>query len=169
MDQIQNNSKKPCNQNDHIRELLDASYQGVKRSFVLAYEGDANRVTADSYRRYFLPRVKIEHYNIEIDGRNFYDQPINDLIKQYDEVRKVSIGQFEDYTTGCLLGFAYFKNNFRLIAGDLRKEKAFDADPRVIQQIIFTGKANAGAMIYCILVQSKEIILEFFKGTTKVL
>ena len=51
MDQIQSNSKKPCNQNDHIRELLDASYQGVKRSFVLAYEGDANRVTADSYRR----------------------------------------------------------------------------------------------------------------------
>ena len=106
MDQIQSNSKKPCNQNDHIRELLDASYQGVKRSFVLAYEGDANRVTADSYRRYFLPRVKIEHYNIEIDGRNFYDQPINDLIKQYDEVRKVSTGQGDDYTTGCLfIGF----------------------------------------------------------------
>ena len=169
MDQIQSNSKKPCNQNDHIRELLDASYQGVKRSFVLAYEGDANRVTADSYRRYFFPRVKIEHYNIEIDGRNFYDQPINDLIKQYDEVRKVSTGQFDDYTTGCLLGFTYFKNNFRLIAADLSKQKAFDADSRVIQQIIFTGKANAGAMIYYILVQSKETILEFFKGTTKVL
>ena len=66
-------------------------------------------VTADSHRRYFLPRVKIESYNIENDGRNLYDQPINDLIKQYDEVRKVSPGEGNDYTTGFLLDFAYFK------------------------------------------------------------
>ena len=65
----------------------------------------ANRVTADSNRRFFLPRVKIENYHIEIDGRNFYDQPYNDLIKQYDKVRKVSTGQGNDYTTGCLLDF----------------------------------------------------------------
>ena len=162
---------KTYNENDYIRELLDASYQGVKRLFVLAYRdcGGANRVTADSHRRYFLPRVKIVNYNIEIDGRNFYDQPINDLIKQYDEVRKVSTGQGDDYTTGCLLDFAYFEKNYRLIAADLSKQKALDADSRAIQQIIFTGKANAGAMIYYILVQSKETILEFFKGTTKVL
>ena len=102
------------NKNDYIKELLDASYQGVKQLFVLAYRdrGGANRVTADSHRRYFLPIVKIENYNIEIDGRNFYDQPINDLIKQYDEVRKVSTGQGGDYTTGCKLDFACFKNNY---------------------------------------------------------
>ena len=66
---------KTHNEDDFTRELLDASYQGVKRLFVIAYRdrGDANRVTADSHRRYFLPRVKIENYNIEIDGRNFYD------------------------------------------------------------------------------------------------
>ena len=55
--------------------MLDASYQGAKRIFVLAcrdHDG-ANRVTADSRRRYFLSRVKIENYNIEIDERNFYD------------------------------------------------------------------------------------------------
>ena len=91
--------------------MLDASYQGVKRLFHLAYRdcGDANRVTAVSHRRYFLPRVKVENYNIEIDGRNFYDQPINDVIKQYHEVRKVSTAQGDDYTTDCLLDFAYFK------------------------------------------------------------
>ena len=68
------------NQNDHIRKLLDASYQGVKTLFVLAYRdcGGANRV-ADFHRRYFLPRVKIENFNIEIDGRNFHNQSINDL------------------------------------------------------------------------------------------
>ena len=102
---------KTYDENDYIRERLDASYQGVKRLFVLAsrYRRCANRVTADSHRRYFLPRVKIESYNIENDGRNLYDQPINDLIKQYDEVRKVSPGQGNDYTTGSLLDFAYFK------------------------------------------------------------
>ena len=161
---------KTYNENDYIRELLDASYQGVKRLFVLAYRdcGGANRVTADSQRRYFLPRVKIENYNIEIDGRND-DQPINDLIKQYDQVRKVSAGQGDDYTTGCLLYFAYLKNSYRLIAVDLRKKKALDADSRANQQIIFTGKANASAIIYYILDQSKETSLQFSKGTTKVL
>ena len=58
------------------------------------------------YRKYFLPRNEIKNYNIEIDGRSFYDQPINDLIKQYNEVRKMSIGQGDDYTAGCLLDFA---------------------------------------------------------------
>ena len=58
---------------------------------------------------YFLPRVKIENYNIEIDGRNFYDLAINDSIKQYNEIRKISAGQGDDYTTGCVLGFAYLK------------------------------------------------------------
>ena len=151
--------------------MLDASYQGVKRLFVLAYRdrGGANRVKADSQKRYFLPRVKIKNRNIEIDGRNFYDQPINDLIKQYDEIRKISTGQGDDYTTGCLLDFAYFKNNYRLIAADLSKQKDLDAGSRAIQQIIFTGRADAGAMIYYILEQSKETTLQFSKETTKVL
>ena len=61
------------------------------------------------HRRYFLQGVKIENCNIKIDGRNFHDQPINDLIKQYDEVRKVSTEQGDDYTSGCLLDLAYFK------------------------------------------------------------
>ena len=92
---------KTYDENDNIREMLDSSYQEVKILFVRAYrdQGGANRVTADSHRRYFLPRVKIENYNIEIDGRNFYDQPINDSIKQYDEIRKISTGQGDDYTT----------------------------------------------------------------------
>ena len=113
------------NQNDYIRELLDASYQGVKRLFILVYDstGD-NPVTANSHRRYFLPRIKIENYNIENDGRNFYDQPINNIIKWYDKVRKISTGQGDDYTTGCLLDFAYFEKNHRLIPADLSKQKA---------------------------------------------
>ena len=176
MEQIQGNWNEvvkiaAANAEKDITELLDSSYQGVKRLFVLAYnnkEGN-NKVSIDSYKKYFLPRVKIENYNIEIDGRNFYDQPINDLIKQYDEVRKVSTGQGDDYTTGCLLDFAYFEKKCKLIAADLRKHKALDVDSKAIEQIIFTGKASAGVMIYYILKQSKETMLEFPKGTTKVL
>ena len=72
-----------------------------------------------------------------IDGRNFYDQQINGLIKQYDDVRKVSTRQGDDYTKGCLLDYAYFKENYRLIAVDLSIQKALDADPRAIQHIVF--------------------------------
>ena len=164
-----------------IMELLHSSYQGVKRLFVLAYDNTAgdDHVSFDSFKKYFLPRekntfLKIENYNIEIDGRNFYDQPINGSIKQYDDIRKISTGQGDDYTTDSLLDFAYFEKNYRLIAVDLSKQKALDADSRAIQQIIFTGKikateANTRVIIYYILEQSKETILEFSKGTTKVL
>ena len=68
-----------------------------------------------------------------IDGRNFSDQPINDLIKRYYEVRKVLTGHGHDHTTGSLLDYAYFKDNYKLIAVDLSKQKALDADPRAIQ------------------------------------
>ena len=165
-----------ANGEKYIRELLDSSLQGVKRLFVLAYnnkEGN-NQVSVNSYKKYFLPRVKIENYNIEIDGRKFYDQPINDSIKQYGEIRKISTGQGDDYTTGCLLDFVYFEKNYRLTAVDLNKLKALDAESRAIQQIIFTGKVkatedNTRVIIYYILEKSKETMLEFSKGVTKVL
>ena len=89
--------------------------------FVLAYASGDNITNENSHKKYFLPRVKIKSYNIEIDARNFYDQSINDLIKQYDEIRKISIGQDDDFTTGCLLDFSYFEKNYRLIAADLSK------------------------------------------------
>ena len=107
-----------------------------------------------------LPRVKIENYNIEIDGRNFYDQPINDSIKQYDETRTISTGQGDDYTTGCLLDFAYFEKTYRLIAADLSKQKALDAK-------IKAKEDNTRVIIDYILKKSKETILEFSKGTPK--
>ena len=75
---------KNYNENECIRERFDASYHGVNKLFVLPYASGNNITNENSYRKYFLPRIKIENYNIEIDGRNFYDQPINDSIKQYD-------------------------------------------------------------------------------------
>ena len=101
-----------ANVQKHIRELIDSSYQGLKTVFVLAYDDviDDNQVSVDSFKKNLLPRVATsKNYNIEIDGRNLYDQPINELIKQYDKVRKISTGEGDHYTTGCLLDFAYFE------------------------------------------------------------
>ena len=88
-------------------------------------------------------------------------------------MRKVSTGQGDDYTTGFLLDYAYFKNNYKLIAVDLSKKKALSADPRAIQQIVFQGVVggddNTKIRLYTILEQSKETVLEFYKGTAKVL
>ena len=110
--------------------------------FVLAFgntnNGD-NKVDRDSHRKYFLPRVDITNYNVLIDGRNFYDQTISDQIKKYDEIRKTATGKGDNYTTGCLLGYQYFKDHYQLIAVDLSKQKELDADPRAIQQIEFNG------------------------------
>ena len=128
--------------NENIRERLDAIFQGVNKLVVLVYARGDNITNENSYRKYFFPSFKIKNYNIEIDGINFYDQSINDLIKQYDEIRKISTGQGDDYTTGCLLDFAYFEKNYTLMVADLSKQKALDADPKAIQQINFTGKSH---------------------------
>ena len=136
-------------ENENIRILIDPSWKGINILFLLAYlNGDTS--TVNRYRKYYLPRVKIENYNIEIDGRNIYDQPINDLMKQYDEIRKISRGQGDNYTTGCLLDFSYFEKNDRLIAANLSKQKVLDADSRAIQQIIFNGKTSEASVIYYI-------------------
>ena len=76
----------------HLRELLDWSWQGVKRLFVLAYNnstGDDGQVSIDSMEKYFLARIKIENHNIQIDGKNFYYQPINDLIMKLNNINNM--------------------------------------------------------------------------------
>ena len=102
---------------------LDPSFQGVRRLFVLAFNNTAvnvpnnpinntnNRDLRNSHTKYFLLRVNITNCNVLIDDRNFYDQPINDLVKQYDEIRMSATGQGDDYTTRCLLDYQYFKDH----------------------------------------------------------
>ena len=82
-------------------------------------------------------------------------------------MRKISAGQSDDYATGCLLDFAYFEKNNRLIVADLGKQKALDTDPKAIQQIIFTRKTD-NKLGFITFLNNKKTILEFSKGTTKV-
>ena len=91
---------------------MDSSFKGVNRLFVLAYdntENGNNRVERNSHQKHFLPRINITKYNVLIDGRNFYDQPVSGKIRKYDKVRKTATGEGSDYTTGCLLDYHYHK------------------------------------------------------------
>ena len=98
----------------------------------------------------------------------FYDNPIESDIEKYRELKKVMIGKGEDYTTGSLLDYNYFNKHYKSVAVDLSKQKELDADLRAIQQIEFKYMLGADSTIYWVLEKSKEIILEFYKGTVKV-
>ena len=151
---------------------LDSSFQGVNRMFVMAYNRLAvahdNQFNRNSQQKYYLPRNDLNKYNVIIDGRNFYDNPIESNIEKYRELKNAMIGKGEDYTTGSLLDYNYFKKHYKLVAVDLSKQKELVADPRAIQQIELKYMLGTNSTIYWIFEKSKETILEFYKGTVKV-
>ena len=148
---------------------LDPSFQGVNRLFLMEYSGaDSNQTTRNGQQSYYLPRIDLEKYNVIIDGRNCYDNPIENDVEKYRELKKVMIGKGEYYTTGSLLDYNYLKKYYKLVAVDLSKQKELDPDPRTIQQIEFKYMLRTNSTIYWVLQKSKETISEFYKGTVKV-
>ena len=135
--------------------MINPSFQGVNKLFVLSFKNEDGRT---SHSIYYLPKVEIEDYSVIIDGRNFFDQPINSMTKTYENIRKIATGQGDDYTTGCLLDYSYFKENYKLIAIDLSKQQQLDADPRAIQQSNFTANLDreGNTTIFFIIVKTKE-------------
>ena len=111
----------------------------------------------------FLSRVNITIYSALIDDINFYDQPPNDYIKNYDEIRKISTEHWDDYTTGCLLDYKCFKDHYQLIAVDLSKQNELDADPRAIKQTKFYEILKTNSQVSTILDKSKEIFSQNFR------
>ena len=105
-------------QNPNLNHLVEPSFQGVNRLFVLAFENDDDRT---SYDEYYLPTVAIKDYNIMINGENLFDQPIKSNKVTFENIRKNAAGQGDDYTTGCLLDYSYFGDTYKMIAVDLSK------------------------------------------------
>ena len=105
-----------------------------------------------------------------IDGRNFFDQPINSVSKTYENIRKIATGKGDDYTTGCLLDCPYFKENYKMIAVDLCRQNELHAYPRAIPQINFTANLDraGNTTIFFIIEEAKETIFKFSQGTVKV-
>ena len=122
-------------------------------------------------RHYHLPTVEIKDYNVVINEVNFFDQPIKNNKVTYENIRKISLGQGDDFTTGCLLNYQYINDTYKMIVIDLSKQQALDADPRAIQQINFTADLDraGNTRFYFILEEAKETILDFSQGTVKVL
>ena len=131
----------------------------MNRLFVSAFEDDAERICN---KRYYIPNaeIKIKDYNVMINGKNVFDQPVKNDKVTNENIVKVATGQRDDYTTGCLLDYTYFKKYYKMNAIDLSKQEALDANPKAIQQINFTANlVTAGnTRFYFILEEAKETV-----------
>ena len=107
-------------QNPNLNHLVEPSFHGVNRLFVLVFENDTQRT---STKGYYLPNVEIKDYNVMINGENLFDQPIKNNKVTYENIRKIATGQGDDYTTGCWLDYPYFKDSYKMIAVDLSKQQ----------------------------------------------
>ena len=155
-------------QDPNLNHLLEPSFKGVNRLFILAFENDTQRTPHSSY---YLPNIELKNYNIMINGENVFDQPAKDNKVTFENIRKIATGQGDDFTTGCLLGYPYVKGSYKMIAVDLSKQQALVADSRTNQQINFTANLDraGNTRIYFILEETKETRLDFSRGTVKVL
>ena len=104
-----------------------------------------------------------------IDGQNFFDRPVKHKLMTYGNTSKFAAGEGDDCTAGCLLDYNYFKNHQKMIAIDLSKQQALDANPKAIQQINFTENLAQQATIFFISEEAKETVLDFSQGIVKVL
>ena len=140
----------------------------MNRLSVSTFKDDNGR---ESHKQYYLSTVEIKDFNVMIDGRNFFDQPNENDLKTCDNIRKIVTGQGDDYTTGCLLDYPYFKKYYRLIAIDLSKQLKLDVDPKARHQINLIGNLDEaeGSTMFFIVEEAKETVLDFSKGKVKVL
>ena len=150
-------------ENRYLDYLIHPSFSGVNRLFVLSC---ANINDKTVYKFFFLPTVKIQNQNARIDGRDFFDQPVKNISRAYESIRKITTGQ-ADYTTACFLDYNYFRDYFKKIAIDLSKEQALDADPKATQQINFAGNLENNASIFFIIEEVEETILDYSQPTSQ--
>ena len=104
-------------QNTNLNHLIEPRFQGINILFVLAFENDAQRT---SKKRYYILNVEIKDYNVMIDGKNFFDQRVKNDKVTYENIRKITIGQGDDYEAGCLLDCTYFKKYYEMITTSFR-------------------------------------------------
>ena len=153
--------------NPYLDYLMDPSFQGVNRLF-LSFE---NTVDRRVHTKHYLPTVEIKDYNVMIDTQVFFDQAVKTNLRTFDNIRKIGIGQGYYYSNGCLLDCNYFKGYYEMIAIELSKQQALDADPKAIQKINFIVnlEQDNGATMFFIIDKAKETDLDFSTGAVKVL
>ena len=142
-------------QNNKLNYLIEPTFTNVNRLFVLSRY---------SYSNYYVPKVKIDDFNVLIDGKRFLDLPVKNKGEAYEKI--IEMSNNNDYTTGNLIDFAYFKKNYKLIAIDLSKQTKLK-DP---QHINFTGKLlrNPGATMFFITERSEETSFNFSQSSVNI-
>ena len=149
-------------QNNNLNYLINPTFTNANRLFVLSFqrtsgENDTTKDYRDSFSRYYLPNIRIKDFNVLIDGKSFFDLPVKNEEEAYEKI--IDMSNNNDYTTGNLLDFAYFKENYRLIAIDLSKQTELK-DP---QQINFIGKLECQQQCLSLLKNQKKLLLNFYK------
>ena len=147
--------------NDNLNYLIDPTFTNVNRLFVLSFWRTNQGDNRDSFSHYYVPSVEIKDFNVLIDRKSFFDLPVKNEEEAYEKI--IEMSRNNDYTTGNLLDFAYFKENYRLIAIDLNKQTKLK-DP---QQISFIGKLENqahGAIMFFIIAKSEETTFEFLQN-----
>ena len=145
--------------NPYLDYIVDPSFQGVNRSFVLLFENTAVRAV---HTKYYLLTLEIKSYNVMIDGQNFLNQPIKNDSRTYDNIGNIATGTGDNYTTSCLLDYDYFNKYYKMIATDLTKQQKLHVDPKAMQQINFTR-------IFFNIEEAKKTLSNFWQRTVRVL
>ena len=147
-------------QNNNLNYLIDPTFTNVNRLFVLSFSRNNNTDNRDSFSDYYVPNVEIKDFNVLIDGKSFFDLPVKNEEEAYEKI--IDMSNNNDYTTGNLSDFAYFKENYRLIATDLSKQTKLK-DP---QQISFIGRLlnTCGTTMFFIIEKLEETSFNFLQN-----
>ena len=149
---------------DNLNILIDPTFTNVNRLFVLAYQTADDR---QSYSQYYLPNVTVKDYNVIIDKLAFFDLPIKTEGEVFEKI--IDISRNNEYTTGNLLDYDYFKKYYKLIAIDLSKQQVLQENEDLIQQINFIGKLEEAANVFIIIEKKENTILEFSQNLANVI
>ena len=150
--------------NNNLNILIDPTFTNANRLFVLAYQAANDR---QSYSQFYLPRVMVKDFNVVIDKLAFFDLPIKTEEEAYEKI--IDISRNNEYTTGNLLDYDYFKKHYKLIAIDLSKQQVLQENDDLIQQINFTGKLEETANVFIIIEKKENTILEFSQNLANVI
>ena len=153
--------------NNNLNILVDPAFTNVNRLFVLSYPTDHDNYNRQSYSQFYLPKVMVKHYNVIIDKLAFFDLPIKTETEAYEKI--IDISRNNEYTTGNLIDYDYFKKYYKLIAIDLSKQQVLQENEDLIQQINLIGRLEYAANVFVIIKKKENTILEFSQNFANII
>ena len=158
--------------NNNLNILVDPTFTNVNRLFVLAYGFEVDNLNnyidnRCSFSKFYLPNVMIKDYNVIVDKLAFFDLPIKPEEEAHEKI--IDISTNNEYITGNLLDYDYFKKYYKLIAIDLSKQKVLQENEDLIQQINFVGRLEKKADVFIIIEKKENTILEFSQNFANVI